>query len=204
MSLNAPLLRSSFDLVVDRQPRLTTRFYEILFGRFPQAKPLFGSRANAQQAEMLQAALVAVMDHLEDESWLAQTLGAMGVKHLDYGVTEEIARDPRRGRRLRLDRRARAGLARRLCRDRGPHDPRCARRRALLSDAQAAWLGSRTPPTCAPAKRAPWRPDLARQERTQAGRCGSPRAHAGELMWLARAACMRSRAHRQRAALNRR
>lgn len=90
MSLNAPLLRSSFDLMVDRQPRLTPRFYEILFDRFPQAKPLFGARASAQQAEMLQAALVAVMDHLEDERWLAQTLGAMGAKHVDYGVTEEM------------------------------------------------------------------------------------------------------------------
>jgi hemoglobin-like flavoprotein len=52
-------------------------------------KPLFG-RNNAKQAEMLQQALVAVMEHLEDATWLTQTLEAMGAKHLDYGVSDEM------------------------------------------------------------------------------------------------------------------
>jgi hemoglobin-like flavoprotein len=90
MSLNVSLLRSSFELVVERQPQLTPRFYEILFSRYPQVQPLFGRNAGAQQAEMLQSALVAVMDHLEDASWLANTLEAMGKKHVDYGVTDEM------------------------------------------------------------------------------------------------------------------
>jgi hemoglobin-like flavoprotein len=89
MPLDVPLLRSSFDLVVERQPQLTPRFYEILFARYPQVKPLFGS-AGKNQAEMLQSALVAVLDHLEDAGWLEQTLGAMGKKHIDYGVTDEM------------------------------------------------------------------------------------------------------------------
>ena len=89
MALNAELLRSSFELVVERQPALTPRFYEILFERYPQVKPLFG-RSTAKQAEMLQSALVAVLEKLEDASWLEQTLGAMGLKHIDYGVTDEM------------------------------------------------------------------------------------------------------------------
>ena len=89
MSLNVPLLRSSFDLVIERQPELTPRFYEILFERYPQVRPLFGS-ASKNQPQMLQSALVAVMDKLEDASWLEQTLGAMGLKHIDYGVTDEM------------------------------------------------------------------------------------------------------------------
>lgn len=39
---------------------------------------------------MLQEALVAVMDHLDDASWLEQTLGALGQKHIEYGVTDEM------------------------------------------------------------------------------------------------------------------
>jgi hemoglobin-like flavoprotein len=90
MSLNVPLLRQSFALVIERQPKLTTRFYEILFARYPQARPLFGRTSADAQAKMLQEALVAVMDHLEDASWLSQTLGALGRKHADYGVTKEM------------------------------------------------------------------------------------------------------------------
>jgi hemoglobin-like flavoprotein len=90
MSLNVALLRSSFELVVERQPQLTPRFYEILFSRYPQVQPLFGRNSGTQQAQMLQEALVAVIDHLEDASWLGNTLEAMGRKHVDYGVTDEM------------------------------------------------------------------------------------------------------------------
>lgn len=90
MALNTVLLRRSFELVVDRQPQITPRFYEILFSRFPQVQPLFGRRSSAKQGEMLQEALVAVVDHLEDAGWLTETLGAMGRKHVEYGVTDEM------------------------------------------------------------------------------------------------------------------
>jgi hemoglobin-like flavoprotein len=90
MALNVPLLRNSFEMVIERQPQLTPRFYEILFSRYPQVKPLFGHKAQHKQAEMLQQALVAVMDHLEDATWLVDTLGAMGRKHIEYGVKDEM------------------------------------------------------------------------------------------------------------------
>ncbi len=50
MSLNATLLRASFDLVVERSPNLTQRFYEILFERYPQTQQMFpvGRRARQQ------------------------------------------------------------------------------------------------------------------------------------------------------------
>ena len=90
MSLNVPLLRSSFELVAERQPLITPRFYELLFERYPQAKPLFGRNSADKQQEMLQGALVAVLDHLEDATWLEEQLGALGAKHVDYGVTNEM------------------------------------------------------------------------------------------------------------------
>lgn len=90
MALDTQLLRSSFELVATRQPELTLRFYEILFERYPQARPLFRRNPREEQAKMLTQALVAVLDHLEDASWLEETLGAMGRKHVDYGVTPEM------------------------------------------------------------------------------------------------------------------
>ncbi len=92
MGLNAALLRQSFELVIERQPQLVHRFYEILFERHPQARPLFGKNSGAKQEEMLGAALVAVLDHLEDASWLESTLKQLGAKHVDYNVTPEMYR----------------------------------------------------------------------------------------------------------------
>lgn len=90
MALNATLLRESFGLVIERQPQLVHRFYEILFSRYPQAKPLFSRNSPAKQEEMLGAALVAVLDHVEDAAWLESTLKGMGAKHVDYGVKNEM------------------------------------------------------------------------------------------------------------------
>ncbi len=90
MGLNVPLLRKSFDLVLEREPALTKRFYEILFSRYPQAKPMFSRNAPEKQQQMLAEALVAVVDHLEDASWLGDTLRGMGAKHVEYGVTDDM------------------------------------------------------------------------------------------------------------------
>lgn len=87
MSLDAPLLRSSFDLVAERQPQLVKRFYAILFERYPAVEPMFNPAQRAKQEEMLTAALVAVLDHLEDASWLDSTLRGLGARHAGYGVT---------------------------------------------------------------------------------------------------------------------
>lgn len=89
MSLDVITLRESFDIVVTRAPDVTRRFYAILFERYPQVRPLFG-RSTEKQEQMLTRALVAVLDRLEDGAWLGDTLRALGAKHVDYGVTEEM------------------------------------------------------------------------------------------------------------------
>jgi hemoglobin-like flavoprotein len=90
MPLNVNLLRQSFEVVATANPNFVSRFYEILFERYPQARPLFPQNGIARQAEMLTQALVAVLDHLEDAPWLQDTLGALGDKHVGYGVTREM------------------------------------------------------------------------------------------------------------------
>lgn len=90
MGLNVDLLRSSFSLVVEREPELTHRFYDVLFTSYPQVKPLFTRHARPKQETMLRDMLVAVIDHLEDAAWLKANLAALGKKHQDYGVTPEM------------------------------------------------------------------------------------------------------------------
>jgi hemoglobin-like flavoprotein len=90
MALDPHRLRSSFALVIEREPLLTRRFYENLFARHPRAQVLFRSNTRSQQEKMLRDALVSVMDHLEDAPWLERELGALGRRHVAYGVTTEM------------------------------------------------------------------------------------------------------------------
>ena len=90
MALNIELLRSSFALVVEREPEMTTRFYDVLFKSYPEVKPLFSRRGRSEQERMLRDVLVAVMDHLDDSAWLASQLQALGTKHVEYGVRPEM------------------------------------------------------------------------------------------------------------------
>lgn len=90
MTLDPVLLRSSFELVVSRNPEVVRRFYELLFERFPQVRPLFGQKAGPAQERMLTFALASVIEHLEDAPWLSATLGALGRRHVAYGVTDEM------------------------------------------------------------------------------------------------------------------
>jgi hemoglobin-like flavoprotein len=90
MSLDVQLIRTNFEYVIEREPNLTERFYDVLFERYPQVQPLFGRNSRAAQQQMLAQALMAVIDHLEDAPWLEQTLGALGRRHVDYGVTQEM------------------------------------------------------------------------------------------------------------------
>jgi hemoglobin-like flavoprotein len=90
MALDVDALRENFNLVVERSPTVTRRFYEILFERCPESQQLFGRNSSERQEKMLAEALVAVLDHLEDAPWLHDTLFALGAKHVGYGVTEEM------------------------------------------------------------------------------------------------------------------
>ena len=86
----AALLRESVSIAAANEPVITKRFYSIFLSRYPQVIPLFSRNAPEKQQEMLQGAILAVLDHLDDSAWLADTMGAIGVKHLDYGVTDDM------------------------------------------------------------------------------------------------------------------
>src|SRR5688572_5757143 len=78
VTLNADLLRASFDLAVSRRPDLTERFYQTLFERYPSLRSLFQHTSTAAQAKMLAHALSALLEHLEDTWWLTGALHRLG------------------------------------------------------------------------------------------------------------------------------
>lgn len=90
MSLDIQLLRDNFELVLHRDQNFPRRFYEILFERHPEAKPLFRRNTPGAQSAMLAETLMAVLDHLEDAEWLRRHLGELGAKHVEYGVTKPM------------------------------------------------------------------------------------------------------------------
>lgn len=83
-------IRQNLELVASRAPDLTARFYERLFRLHPALKHLFGRRSQEAQEKMLLEAIVAVVDHLDDASWLETNLAALGAKHVEYGVRDEM------------------------------------------------------------------------------------------------------------------
>ena len=83
------LLLESVAWATEKEDIITLRFYELLFERDPAVRPLF-SRDRSAQAAMLQDAIMAAIDHLDDATWLTETMGALGATHIDYGVRDEM------------------------------------------------------------------------------------------------------------------
>lgn len=90
MADTATLLRESISIAASREPVITKRFYAIFHSRYPEVVPLFSKNAPEKQQEMLQGALLAVLDHLDDAAWLEDTLGAIGAGHVSYGVQDHM------------------------------------------------------------------------------------------------------------------
>jgi len=83
--MDAELLETSLALVDTPDDGLTTRFYAILFERYPSVRPMF-TEDIGRQAKMLRSAIVSVVDHLDDPTWLTETLGDLGARHASWGV----------------------------------------------------------------------------------------------------------------------
>lgn len=90
MPLDADLLTQSFLSASEREGALTSRFYQLLFARYPQVQRLFGRNSSREQQKMLQDTLLAVIEHLDDPSWLSETLATLGATHLDYEVEDHM------------------------------------------------------------------------------------------------------------------
>jgi hemoglobin-like flavoprotein len=83
--MDGALLETSLALVDTPDDGLTTRLHQILFERYPTVQPMF-SDDMGQQAKMLRSAIISVVDHLDDPTWLTETLGQLGAQHASQAV----------------------------------------------------------------------------------------------------------------------
>ena len=90
MPINRDLIRSSLAMLGSRQPKLTSRFYEILFASHPALRKLFVSRTPDEQECRFQEALVTLVEHIHDLSLYEDKLSDLGRRHRTYGVTPEM------------------------------------------------------------------------------------------------------------------
>jgi hemoglobin-like flavoprotein len=88
--MHIEILRTSFESLDHGDWNFTRRFYEILLARHPELRAMFGVEVQQKQHAMLYQALAAIMDHLDNAYWLKSALAKYGVRHLEYGVTEEM------------------------------------------------------------------------------------------------------------------
>lgn len=87
--LNAELLEQSFNALAPQGEKLVARFYEELFKRYPQVKPMFANTTVEEQQKKLLAALALVVNSLRKPEQLAHALKGLGAKHQAYGAVAE-------------------------------------------------------------------------------------------------------------------
>jgi hemoglobin-like flavoprotein len=88
MHLDIDALETSFDLLAPRGEELVDAFYERLFARAPEVRPLFGTDLRRQRAMLLRA-LVLVRRSLRDLEPLLPALRDLGARHVAYGARPE-------------------------------------------------------------------------------------------------------------------
>jgi hemoglobin-like flavoprotein len=84
------LIEANLAVVAERAPDVVARFYANLFAGHPELQSLFGRRSQVAQEKMLLEAIVAVVEHMDDATWLTTVLRPLGATHVGYGVSDAM------------------------------------------------------------------------------------------------------------------
>lgn len=82
------LIRRSFARLIPVSDRLSEDFYNLLFERHPDVRPLFPVDM-ASQNEKFILMIANLVDAMDDPSLLESRVNAMGVSHVGYGAQRE-------------------------------------------------------------------------------------------------------------------
>ncbi|MCX5742810.1 MAG: globin domain-containing protein [Proteobacteria bacterium] len=88
--LDVGLLRDTLELALAATDAFPTAFYERLFRDHGELRAMFHRSSPGAQSKMFSQKLVALVDHLDDPTWIARELGAMTASHRGYGVRPEM------------------------------------------------------------------------------------------------------------------
>lgn len=86
MKLDARLLREHFESLRPHADGMVARFYEILFERHPEIRPMFAKTDMAAQRVKFIETLERIVQHLEQPATVMSDLLVLGNSHVDYGV----------------------------------------------------------------------------------------------------------------------
>ncbi|VAV85371.1 Putative bacterial haemoglobin [hydrothermal vent metagenome] len=90
MAINVELIRESFNNdIAPKADELVEFFYDDLFSRYSEVKPLFEKTDMPSQKKKLLASLKFLVENLEDTSILADALTSLGERHASYNVKAE-------------------------------------------------------------------------------------------------------------------
>ncbi len=83
------ILEETFAKLAPQGEQLVEKFYEKLFSRYPQVKPLFANVDQKEQQKKLLSGLVLVINNIRKPEALGPALTSMGKRHQQYGVVAE-------------------------------------------------------------------------------------------------------------------
>jgi hemoglobin-like flavoprotein len=90
VAINVELIRESFNNeLAPKADELAEFFYDDLFSRYPEVKPLFEKTDMASQKKKLISSLKFLVDNLDDSAALSDALTALGQRHVTYNVKAE-------------------------------------------------------------------------------------------------------------------
>jgi hemoglobin-like flavoprotein len=89
MKLDARLLREHFESLRPHADGMVARFYEILFARHPEIRPMFAKTDMEAQRKKFIETLDRIVQHLEQPATVLSDLLVLGNSHVDYGVRPE-------------------------------------------------------------------------------------------------------------------
>ena len=87
-SLNVELLETTFSALAPQGEHIVKRFYEELFSRYPDVKPMFANVSEQDQQKKLLSALKLVINNLRNPDVLTDALLQLGKRHKGYGAEE--------------------------------------------------------------------------------------------------------------------
>ena len=88
MALDADLLRSSLKAISHKADQLAATFYDRLFSRYPEVRPLFEQTRMDEQRKKLIRSIVLIVRHVDNETFLVPYLEGLGRMHVAYGAQD--------------------------------------------------------------------------------------------------------------------
>jgi hemoglobin-like flavoprotein len=80
------LVESSFAVISEKGKKFAESFYDLLFRRFPEVKPLFSHVSMSRQQQHLITSIVMIIENLRSPDTLSASLTSLSHRHVGYGV----------------------------------------------------------------------------------------------------------------------